>query len=550
MSGSQSDGTVDRTPVDDADVCVVGSGPAGAHVAHSLASEGHSVVVLEAGERFDMEHRVDRMKEQIHPEHGVDEIWDMGGDRDAYTSSGELEIPLNKRRVKGIGGTSLHWGGVTPRFREKDFEMQTRHGVGVDWPISYSDLQPYYAEVEGEIGVKGPDDAPHQPPREADYPMDAMPASFTDQLFADAGEAIGVDVQSAPMAINDGTYDRSQCQGYGTCEHVCPSGAKYTAERHVDKAEQEGATVIDRVPVQRLEHGPDGEAVTAAVYVTPDGTEHRQEADIFVAAAGAYETPRLLLLSDSEQYPDGLANSSGTVGRYFLDHPTGGVIGLLPDQETHQDEYGPVVSSVIYQYYEGEALAERGAINMMLINVAGESPAEMAMRSSAIGDDLLAQIDGQYGNTIGVIMNVEMLPDADNRLTLDESTTDNHGNPVPEISLDAGDYALDAVETGQRVGRELVEEMGGNVLFQGGNLDLPPEQMAEDSKGGYHPMGGTRMGTDPETSVVDENLKTHDLNNLYVASGGVFPTAGAANPTLTIMALARRCGEYIHENEF
>jgi choline dehydrogenase-like flavoprotein len=546
MSGTPS---ADRTPVDGADVCVVGSGPAGAHVAHSLAERGHDVVILEAGERFDMEHRVDRMKRQIRPQHGVDEIWDMGGDRDAYTSSGEQDIPLNQRRVKGVGGTSLHWGSVTPRLREKDFEMQSRHGVAVDWPISYEDLQPYYAETEQEIGVRGPNQAPHQPPRETDYPMDAMEPSFTDQLLAGAGDEIGVDVQSAPMAINDGTYDRNQCQGYGTCEHVCPSGAKYTAEIHVDKADGQGATIIDQVPVQRFEHGPDGEEVTAAVYKTPDGTTHRQQADIFVAAAGAYETPRLLLLSGSDQYPDGLANSSGTVGRYLLDHPNGAVFGYLPEQETHQGDYGPVASSVIYQYYEGEELSDRGAINIMLLNVAGPSPATAALESSAIGDDLLGEVDGRYGNTTGLIMNVEMLPDADNRITLDESKTDDHGNPVPDVSLSAGEYALNATEKGLQVGRDLINELGGNVIYDDGTLTLAADEQGDDIKGGYHPLGGTRMGTDPETSVVDENCKAHDLSNLYIASGGVFPTAGAANPTLTIMALARRCGEHIHQNE-
>jgi choline dehydrogenase-like flavoprotein len=549
MSATPTDDGVDRTPVDDADVCVVGAGPAGAHVAHRLAVEGHDVVILEAGEYFDMESRVDRMKRQIHPDRGADEIWDMGGDRDAYTSSGEQEIPLNRRRVKGVGGTSLHWGSVSPRLREKDFEMRTRHGVGVDWPISYSDLQPYYAEAEQEVGVTGPNDAPHQPPREEEYPMDGFDPSYTDQLFAEAGDAIDVDVQTLPMAINTGAYDRNECQGYGTCEHVCPSGAKYTAEIHVELAVEHGATVIDQVPVQRLEHGPDGETVTDAVYVAPDGTEHRQTADVFVAAAGAYETPRLLLLSDSDQYPDGLANSSGTVGRYFMDHPTGGVTGVLVDQETHQGAYGPVVSSGIYQFYEGEELSERGAVNIMLINVAGPSPATLAMQQEAVGDDLLNAVDAQYGNTIGLIMNVEMLPRADNRITLDESTTDDNGNPVPDISLSAGEYALNAAEQGLQVGRDLLEEMGANVLFDDSNLTMPNDQQPPALKGGYHPLGGTRMGTDPSESVVDENLKTHDLDNLYIAGGGVFPTAGAANPTLTIMALSRRCGEYIHENE-
>jgi len=545
MTDAQSDGDADKTPVDGADVCVVGAGPAGALLSHSLAKRGHDVVILEAGPRFDMAKRVERMKRQIHPERGVNEIWDMGGERDAYTDSSDRDMPLNKRRVKGVGGTSLHWGSVVPRFRERDFEMQSRHGVGRDWPISYDDLQPYYARAEQEIGVAGPDEAPHQPPREEEYPMDPLPESTADKLCKEAGEALDIDVQPMPMAINTGAYDRDQCQGYGTCEHVCPSGGKYSADIHVRKAEEEGATVLTEVPVQRLEHGPDGQQVTAAVYETPDGETYRQEADTFVAAAGAYETPRLLLLSDSDQYPDGLANSSGTVGKYFMDHGGGFVIGFLPDRDTNPGAYGPVVSSGIFQFYDdGEGPV--GGINMMLLNGAEPSLPEVAMRSDKLGDDLLTDLDNQYGGTIGTSIVAEMLPREDNRITLDESKTDDRGNPVPEVDMAAGQYVRDATAKAAQTMTDMIEELGGNVVFEQGS-HTPDKEFIEDTKAGYHPMGGTRMGTDPEESVVDPTLQTHDLENLYISGGGVFVTAGASNPTLTIMALSLKAADHIHE---
>jgi choline dehydrogenase-like flavoprotein len=541
---NESTTATDRTPVDGADVCVIGAGPAGALLSHSLAKRGHDVVILEAGPRFDKESRVDRMKLQIHPDREVNEIWDMGGERDEYTNSSERPLPLNKRRVKGVGGTSLHWGSVTPRFRPRDFEMQTRHGVGKDWPISYEDLRPYYAEAEQEIGVAGPDDAPHQPPREEEYPMDPLPRSYSDKLFAKAGESLGIDVQQEPMAINDGTYERNQCQGYGTCEHVCPSGAKYSADIHVDKAEEQGATVLTEVPVQRLEHGPDGETVTAAVYETPDGETHRQTADTFVAAAGAYETPRLFLLSASDQYPNGLANSSGTVGKYVMDHGGGFVIGLLPDEETHVSEYGPVVSGGVFQFYESES--PTGGINIMLVNVPEPSVAEVAIGSDKIGDALLDQVDLQYGNTLGMSIVTEMLPREDNTITLDGSTTDDRGNPVPDVDISDGQYVKDATEKAVSESTALIEELGGNVVLSQGT-HTPDADYIEDTKGGYHPMGGTRMGEDPSESVVDPTLKTHDLDNLYISGGGVFVTGGGSNPTLTIMALSLKAADHIHE---
>jgi len=547
MSPTQSSDGTDRTPVDDADVCVIGAGPAGAILSHSLAKRGHDVVILEAGPRFDKEERVDRLKTQIRPEPGDNEIWDMGGERDAYSASGAHSWPVNQRRVKGVGGTSLHWGAVVPRLFEKDFEMQSRYGIGRDWPISYEDLRPYYARAEQEIGVAGNEDAPYQPPREEPFPMEPFGKSRPRELFETAGEAVDITVQDMPMAINNGEYDRDECQGYGTCQFVCPSGGKYSADVHVKKAESEGATVLTEVPVQRLEHGPDGEAITEAVYRTPEGETYRQTADVFVAAAGAYETPRLLLLSDSDQYPDGLANSSGTLGKYFMGHPPTGVQGYLPEETTLPGAFGPQVTTAIHQFYDDNP-PENGCVNIFPLNAIGPSPATIAMTQDGIGDELLKTVNNQYGSLLGFSMSVEMLPREDNRITLDESTTDNHGNPVLDVQVEPGEYALKGQKTGIEAATSLIEELGGNVVYADGTMTAEHDELPPLGKGGYHPMGGTRMGEDPNESVVDPNLRTHDLENLYITSGGVFVTAGASNPTLTIMALSLKAADHIHKN--
>ncbi len=538
--------TGEKTPVEDADVCVIGAGPAGALLSHSLAERGHEVVILEAGPRFDIDERVDRMKTQLRPGPDHSEIWDMGGERDAYTTSGAHSWKLNQRRVKGVGGTSLHWGSVVPRFHPKDFEMESRYGLAKDWPISYEDLQPYYLQAEQAIGVAGSDESAHLPPREEGYPMDALGPSHTDQLFIEAGDALDIEVDQMPMAINTGAYDRNECAGYGTCQFVCPSGAKYTADIHVRTAEEEGATLLTEVPVQRLNHGPDGEAITEAVYTSPDGETHRQEADIFVAAAGAYETPRLLFLSESAEHPDGLANSSGTLGRYFMGHPPAGVLGIIPGEDTYQGEFGPQISGAIHQFYDDNP-PENGSVNMFIINASGPAPATIALSSTEIGDELLERVETQYGSTIGINMSCEMLPSADNTITIDESTTDDHGNPVPDVSIDPGEYARQGQETGLEVGAALIEEMGGTVSYAAGTMTEEHDELDDLAKGGYHPMGGTRMGADPTESVVDPNLRTHDLENLYISSGGVLVTGGASNPTLTIMALSLRAADHIHD---
>ncbi|WP_276301203.1 GMC family oxidoreductase [Halorussus lipolyticus] len=539
--------TADRTPSERADVCIVGAGPAGALSAHRLARRGYDVVVLEAGERFDFEDRKARMERDIRPGHGPLSVWEMGGPRDRFSSEGEWFYPLNAARVKGVGGTTLHWQGMVMRLHETDFHS---------WPIEYSDLRPYYARAEEALGVAGADDNPYAPPRERPFPMPAFPPSHSDSIFAEACEDLGVTMHSVPNARNSEAYDdRSACVGYGTCKPVCPSGAKYTADHHVEKAESEGARVIDQAPVQRLEHDDSGERVTAAVYATPDGATHRQEAREFVLAAGGVEIPRLLLLSESSQYPDGLANSSGAVGRYFMDHLFAGVGGTV-DRETRQNHVG-FITSECHQFYDDptrgtegsdggipEWTAEDGSepapdsIKLEFLNYAGPSPVEMALSGDEWGDDLLDTLREGYGNSIAMGGLVGQRPRKENCITLDSSTTDDHGNPVPEIHWRVDDRTKASLRRANEIQRAVMDELGADVSWTVGPENTGPA---------FHHMGTTRMGTDPAESVVNPRLRTHDLRNLAIASSSVFRTSGALNPTLTIAALALKATDHVEE---
>jgi choline dehydrogenase-like flavoprotein len=537
--------TTDRAPSERADVCIVGAGPAGALVAHRLASRGRDVVVLEAGERFDFEDRTRRMERAIRPAHHPNSVWEMGGERDAYTSAGERSYPLNAARVKGVGGTTLHWQGMVMRLRESDFES---------WPIDYRDLRPYYAEAEEVLGVAGADDNPYAPPREEPCPLAAFEPSHSDSIFAEACERLGVTMHSVPNARNSEGYDgRSACVGYGTCKPVCPSGAKYSADHHVEKAEAEGARVIDRAPVQCLEHDDPGDRVTAAVYATPDGETHRQAAREFVLAAGGVENPRLLLLSESETYRDGLANTSGAVGRYFMDHLFAGMGGAIA-RETRQNHVG-FITSECHQFYgdptrgtDGPAGGvpewsgdgpEPGPLKLEFLNYAGPSPVEMALSGDEWGDDLLDSLREGYGNSIAMGGLVGQRPRKENRITLDRSTTDDRGNPVPEIhwGLDARTEAT--LRRANEVQAAILDELGVDVSWTVGPENTGPA---------FHHMGTTRMGTDPESSVVNPRLRTHDLENLAIASSSVFVTGGALNPTLTIAALALKAADHVDEH--
>ncbi len=528
MTGRETDS---RTPVADAEVCVVGAGPAGALVASRLATD-HEVVVLEAGPRFDPESRRRRQERAIRPAYDRPDVWEMGGDRDASSNSGEWFYPLNHARVKGVGGSTLHWQGMVLRLHEDDFNSASTRGVGTDWPVEYADLRPYYAAAEHELGVAGADDNPFGPPRERPHPMPAFPPSYSDSLFAEACESLEISMHSVPNARNSEPYDgRSECVGYGTCQPVCPSGAKYDATVHAERAEDRGATVIDRAPVQRLAHGPD--SVDAAVYATPDGREHRQTADVFVLACGGVEIPRLLFLSESAAYPDGLANSSGLVGSYFFDHLFAGAGGVL-DEPTRQNHVG-FLTSESHQFYD-EADSEVGPFKLEFFNYAGPSPVEMALTGDTWGEELLEDIREGYGTHVAVGGLVEQLPREDSYVTLDPEQTDDHGNPVPEIHWTVGDRALRTIERANEIQHEILSELGAEIQWTAGPEGTGPA---------YHQMGTTRMGTDPDASVVDPDCRTHDLDNCWIASSSAFPTGGALNPTLTIAALALRVADDI-----
>jgi choline dehydrogenase-like flavoprotein len=492
------------------------------------------------------------MERAIRP--GIEQdVWEMGGPRDAYESSGDRHYPLNVARVKGVGGSTLHWQGMVMRLHESDFAGTAGTGDDPAWPIHYEDIRPHYAAVERAFGVAGADDNPFAPPREEPFPMPAFPPSYSDSLFAPACQRLGIAMHSVPNARNSESYDgRSQCVGYGTCQPVCPSGAKYSADVHADRAEQRGARVLDRVPVQRLVTDDSGERIGAALYATPDGETHEQRARQFVLAAGGVEIPRLLLLSAEDTHPEGLANSSGLVGRYFMDHLFAGAGGTL-DERTRQNHIG-FLTSETHQFYDqpGQAVTDRDGnvvvpateeplapMKLEFFNYAGPSPVELALSGDAWGDELLSELQDAYGNSIAMGGLVGQCPDPDNRVTLADDRTDDQGNPVPEIDWSLDERTRRTIERANKIQHAILTELGVDISWTVGPADTGP---------GYHHMGTTRMGTDPTGSVVDPRLRTHDLSNLSIASSSVFPAAGAMNPTLTIGALALKAADHVDED--
>jgi choline dehydrogenase-like flavoprotein len=531
---------MNRAP-SNADVCVVGAGPAGALVATRLADTGADVVVLEAGPRFADDRDDERMERALRPHASRQPVWGMGGERDAFSSSGSRFYPLNASRVKGVGGSTNHWQGMVMRLHERDFSGEN---LGPAWPLSYEDLQPYYLGAERAFGVAGASDNPYAPPREEPHPMPAFPPSYSDSLFAEACEQVGVATHSVPNARNSEPYDgRSPCVGYGTCKPVCASGAKYSADHTIEQAEAKGVRVVDHAPVQRLETDAAGERVTAAVYATPDGEEHRQEAEVFVLAAGGVEIPRLLLLSASARHPDGLANSSGLVGRYFSEHLFAGMGGVL-DERTRQKHVG-FNTTESHQFYDDPGRgtlgipasdADLAPIKLEFLNYAGPTPARQALDATEWGDDLLESLRASYGNHVAVGALVGQTPRFENRITLDDDRTDDHGNPVPDVQWSLDARTTRTLERANEIQRAILEELDADIRWRVGPEDTGPA---------FHHTGTTRMSVDPESGVVRPDLRTHDVSNLYLSSSSVFPNPGAMNPTLTIGALALKCADHV-----
>lgn len=535
------------------DVCIIGAGPAGAILAAELAEREHAVVILDAGPRFDDTDREKRMERELRPSFRRSDVWDMGGPRDAFSVSGPINYDMNATRVKGVGGTTLHWQGQSQRLHPEDFEMESRHGVADDWPISYDDLEPYYTMAEQELGVAGAP-SPFGGERSGPYPMEAHERSYLDQVLQAGFTSNDIELHACPMAINSQSYDgRPACQGFGTCNPVCPSRAKYSAEVHIDRAEAAGATIITNAPVARLAHDDAGERVTAAMIDRP-GTPDSVRARTFVIAAGGIETARLLLLSASSSHPDGLANGSGLVGRRFMEHPSVKLEARL-DKPSRQHLIG-FDTSISEQYY-GHDDGPTGSMVLQIDNDHGDTPAEAALaggttlnrmlneppgaalRQQTFGDALLDHVSDRYGHGIGIVAMVEQLPDPENRITLSDDVTDDEGNPGPDLHFRVGSDTQETLTNAMEVLSAIVDALPVSDVREIGTPRTPSFV--------FHHMGTARMGEDRTNSVVDADLRAHEVDNLYLSSSAVFVTSGAAPPTLTIAALTLRLADHLDE---
>lgn len=524
-AGHRSNDMNQRKYADEADVCIVGAGAAGGVLAYDLAKAGLKVVVIEAGPFWDPQH-----------DFASDELsMRRLGWQETRLVDGQDPLRLGHNNSgRGVGGGTVHFTGVFLRFHESDFMTRTLDGVGEDWPIRYQDLAPYYDRIEREIAVSGPDHFPwgafHGP-----YPYPVRePISANAQLFREACAKLGMESVVAPLAILSGPFDgRPPCINRGFCNQGCMPNAKYSGLiHHIPKAIQEGAEVLSDCMVTEILS--EGNRVTGVVF-SHDGQSYRQRARVVILAGFVVETPRLLLHSATPHFPDGLANSSGWVGKAIMPHSSHDVYGRLPEEVRLYK--GTPVLSLSQHFYETDL--DRGFARGYTLIAHGSRPVAMAGAIAAEREDgsflwgqKLRETMLDYNLYARITLVGEVLPHPDNAVTL-SGLKDEYGMPVPKVtfSYQENDKKLYKHAIGQM--NRLIEAMGGI-----------PEHVVSDTA---HLMGGCRMGSDPQTSVVNEYGQSHDIPNLFIAGASTFVTSGGANPTNTVMALAARTADKLIE---
>jgi choline dehydrogenase-like flavoprotein len=513
----------------DTDVCIIGAGAAGGTLAFELARRGVRVVVLESGPRHDFARRREYVRRYLRRENP----WRSSPlELDRQTLGGRVPYRLDGNRARGVGGSTLHWEGYALRLHPDDFRLRSLHGIADDWPISYADLEPYYAAAERALGVAGAADEPWGPARSTPFPLPPFPFSHADGLFAPACRTLGVGVHHLPQARNSVAYGgRPACHACGTC-HVCPTGAKASIDlTHVPEAEATGnARIVTEATVLRLEVDRSGQ-VDAAVFARPDRIEQRVRARVLVAAAGAVENARLLLLSSSRRFPSGLANRSGLVGRFFMSHPSIDVMGRAREK-VHPYRIG-FSTAMSRQFAIERDRATRGAFLLEFLNSAGPTPERIAVTSGLWGEALRRHVRDEFGHWLGIRVYAEQLPDRANAVSLSPRVTDYFGSRAPHVQYGVGGYERKALDEAR--------EVAGRVLTTMGLTQVRPTALSYAG----HQMGTHRMGTDAAISVVDASLRCHDVDNLYLVGAGCFVTGSASPPTLTIVALAIRAAEHI-----
>ncbi|MGO9357379.1 MAG: GMC oxidoreductase [Xanthobacteraceae bacterium] len=537
------------------DVVVVGAGAGGAAVAYGLCLRGLSVLLLDAGPRFD--------PATDYPLTGAD--WDARAFPQKPGSTGTVTFAPGQKltgdepllrsgsrglgpavtdgrrwmeayhHVRGIGGSTLHFTGESHRLHPAAMQMKSRFGVAADWPIDYAGLEPYYLRAEELIGVAGPATQGARW-RSREFPLPPHPLSYAARTLGRGAQALGLDWQAnSRAALSLPWHGRAPCNHCGACNKGCPRGDKGSADiTFVAAALATGrCTVRPDAPVVRIEEGR-GDRVAAVLVGRPDGGLERIQCPQLVLACGAVETPRLLLASD------GLGNDSGEVGRNFMD-TLEVIVGALHPQPQH-GRRGLPSDAICWDFNAPDAIP--GVVGgCRFYNAAGEAElqglAGFALRAvPGWGRAHAREVRALWGHALHVGAIGERLPNADSRVDLDPAARDRFGMPVARIAsvLDSRDVAR----------LRFMAQQAHALLAASGATRMFETYSSWDWFGATHVFGTCRMGNDPASSVVDADGRSHRWRNLWITDASVFPSSGGGEaPSLTIHALALRTAERV-----
>ena len=502
-------------------VVIIGTGAGGGTLANELAQRGISVVALEAGGRY-------------LPQDYVNDEWESFGQLawlDKRTTSGDWRVArdfsgLPAWIVKAVGGATTHWAGASLRFQDHEWKALTNYGAVeganlLDWPIDGAEMAPYYDLAEEKMGVTQTGDRP------------ALPGNNNYMVLAKGAAALGYEkVHTGKMAIqtrDDG--ERTPCQQTGFCFQGCKWGAKWsTAYTEIPNGEATGnLEVRERAHVAKIEHDETGK-VTGVTYFDADGVSQFQAARIVCVAGNTIESPRLLLNSASEMFPNGLANSSDQVGRNYMRHVTGSVYGVF-DKPVRMWR-GTTMAGIVQD--EAGHDPARGFVGGYELETLSLGLPFMAafLDPGSWGREFTTALDS-YENMAGMWIVGEDMPQATNRVTVNADAPDQFGLPSPNVNF--SDHPNDVAMRNHAYaqGIAIYEAVGATRT-----MPTPPYPST-------HNLGTNRMSANAADGVCNGNGQTHDIANLFISDGSQFTTGAAENPTLTIVALAIRQADFI-----
>jgi glucose dehydrogenase len=517
------------------DIIIIGSGITAALMAAKLAeTTSRAITVIEAGRSTTpmVERTAARQRFQAYGE----SPWK----RDHLDDQNATGTTWGYSPSMHVGGLAMHWGGVSPRYSPEDFRTQSLYGVGTDWPFTYDDLDPYYQEAEERMGVAGEQGPVALDPRGKPYPLPPLPINYNLQQLQQWAAQAGIAAWSTPSAKNSQPHDgRAKCQRCDTCYPVCPTGAKYSPDFTWNAlVSRNRVTLITQTLVRRLIADPRTGRIVRA---TGNETTARGEAvtitgKTFVLAGGFVWTPHLLLLSRDSANPNGLANRSGLVGKYLAGHRNVNAYLSLPLSLYPGINVQHSLVSKQFMRTPKRDRYLRHDLRIWESSVGREPRFRTDEGAPLFGDAALADWRARAkGATARVRAYYDVLPDRESALTLDTTTTNRFGDPMPHLAF--RDAAVSAAQRGWQ--EEQIAALFARMAKAGGGSLLKMENSVNDL-GQEHPAGGCRMGTDPATSVVDAWGRAHEHENLWIAGAPTQLSAGCCNGTLTFVAVGLR----------